>query len=101
MDHVAVDLARLLGSMVGDDATMRFAGLRGYTNVRSLSEEEVALIAVLDKTGAILGIANWLLWLCDETKRFEDLDGVARRLDVLVTRIESWTDELWFGGWRT
>ena len=90
VDHVAVDLARLLGSLVGDDAGRRAAGLRAYARVRPLSVEEEVLVAALDETGTLLGAANWLRWLYRDGKRFEDRAAVARRLMELVNRIEGW-----------
>lgn len=90
-DHVAVDLARLLGSMVEDNADERSAGLRAYARLRPLSWEEEALVHLLDETGAIIALANWLKWLYREGKRFEDRTAVAQRLAKLVQRVEKWT----------
>jgi homoserine kinase type II len=90
LDHVAVDLARLLGSLAGDESNLRAAGLTAYRRVRPLSPDEEALVTVLDRTGTILGAANWLLWLYREGRVFEDREGVARRLAALVERIENW-----------
>lgn len=87
-DHVAVDLARLLGSMAGDDAELWRAGLREYARQRPLSAEEEALVVVLDETGTVLGAANWLRWLYHDGKQFEDRLAVARRLEELVRRLE-------------
>ncbi len=88
VDHVAVDLARLLGSLAGDDARLRTAGLAAYTRLRPLSCEEEALVTVLDRTGTLLGAANWLLWLYRDGRTFEDQEGVVRRLAALVERLE-------------
>lgn len=90
IDHVAVDLARLLGSLAEEDGPLRAAGLSAYRRVRPFSLEEEALVTVLDRTGTLLGTANWLRWLYHEGRRFEDRAGVARRLAALVTRIERW-----------
>jgi homoserine kinase type II len=89
-DHVAVDLARLLGSLVGDDPAMREAGLGAYAAVRPLTEEEYALVSVLDETGTLLGAANWLRWLFHESREYPDPAAVARRLAALVQRLENW-----------
>jgi len=90
IDHVAVDLARLLGSMAGNDRDLWQAGLRAYVRQRPLPEEEQALVAILDKTGTMLGAANWLMWLYRDGKSFEDRQAVAVRLAELVQRIEKW-----------
>src|SRR5262249_33508471 len=47
VDHVAVDLARLLGSLVGDHAEQRAVGLLAYALLRPLTAEEEALVHVL------------------------------------------------------
>jgi Ser/Thr protein kinase RdoA (MazF antagonist) len=90
-DHVAVDLARLLGSMVEDNAALRVLGLEAYRSIRPLSPGEEELTTALDKTGTLLAAANWLRWLYQEQERFfEDRAAVAGRLAALVQRIERW-----------
>jgi Ser/Thr protein kinase RdoA (MazF antagonist) len=87
-DHVAVDLARLLGSLVPDDSPMVAIGMAAYASVRRLTPAEEKLVGVLDWTGTVIGAANWLLWLYWEKRRVDNLDGAVRRLDTLLTRIE-------------
>jgi len=89
-DHVAVDLARLLGSLIGDDRELRAVGFEAYRRVRALSAEEEVLVKVLDETGTVLGAANWLRWLYYEGRQYEDRQAVARRLAELVKRMEGW-----------
>lgn len=89
-DHVAVDLARLLGSFAGDDAVLRGVGLKRYASLRPLTLEEHALITVLDHTGVLLGAANWLIWLYHENRSFPNRAAAADRLASLVERIEVW-----------
>src|SRR5207302_7945298 len=50
-DHPAVDLARLLGSLAGDDAELTAAGLAAYRGMRRLGTEDEELIRALDVTG--------------------------------------------------
>jgi Ser/Thr protein kinase RdoA (MazF antagonist) len=87
-DHVAVDIARLLGSLVGDYADGWDEGLEAYRGIRPLSAEEESLAQVLDETGTIIGVVNWLLWLYRDRRSFEDVAGVARRLEALLKRLE-------------
>jgi Ser/Thr protein kinase RdoA (MazF antagonist) len=89
-DHVAVDLARMLGSLVGDDTERWAEGLAAYRGVREFSGEEESLARVLDQTGTILGAVNWLLWLYRDRREFEDRAGAARRLETLAERMEKW-----------
>jgi thiamine kinase-like enzyme len=85
-DNIAVDVARLLGSLVGNDADAFARGLAAYEQIRRLSPDERNLIPVLDRTGVVLGIANWLRWLYFDGRVYEDREAVARRLAALVTR---------------
>jgi len=87
IDTIAADLARLLGSMVGDDANRRRLGFDAYAQQRPLSAAEEALADVLDHTGALLAAARWLIWLYRDQRCFDDRPAVARRLATLVARI--------------
>jgi homoserine kinase type II len=90
VDHVAVDLARLLGSLVGDEDDGWETGCAAYRAVRPLTADEETLARALDRTGTIIGAANWLLWLYREGRAYQDLDGVTRRLAAEVERMERW-----------
>ena len=89
-DHIAVDLARLLGSLVGDDARQRSAGLDAYSRIHPLTPLERTLIDLLDETGTLLAGANWLKWIYFEGRRYENMNAVAARLAEVVKRIERW-----------
>lgn len=90
LDHVAVDLARLLGSLVGDDEHHWQIGLQAYRQLRPLSGAEEELARVLDRSGTLLALANWLVWLFHDGRRYDDADAVARRLTALVQRVAAW-----------
>jgi homoserine kinase type II len=90
LDHVAVDLSRMLGSLVPGNVARWQRGLQTYLRIRPLDDHEVALVGVLDRTGTILGIVNWLRWLYHEDRRYEDRSAIARRLESMLNRIESW-----------
>jgi homoserine kinase type II len=89
LDHPAVDLARLLGSLADDDAGKWQTGLAAYREVRPLSGDEEALARALDETGVVLGAAAWLRWLYEERREYDDRQAVARRLEALVRRMEA------------
>jgi homoserine kinase type II len=89
-DQVAVDLARLLGSLVENRADLRAAGLEAYACIRPISLQEEELVAVLDQTGTLVGLITWLKWLYFEDKQFDDRAAAARRLQALVERVERW-----------
>jgi hypothetical protein len=91
VDHAAADLGRLLGSLLGEDAAGWAAGFDAYSSLRALPPDEQALARVLDRTGVILGAANWLKWLYHDSRVFDDRSLVAARLAALVRRLETWT----------
>jgi Ser/Thr protein kinase RdoA (MazF antagonist) len=88
VDHVAVDLARLLGSLVPDDSPKTALGLAVYERLRPLTDREQSLVGLLDETGTILAAVNWLRWLYRDGRHFEDRTAIARRLEQLVVRLE-------------
>ena len=103
LDHVAVDLARMLGSLVGDDDERWARGLTAYRVIHEeyqplhpvmslelLPDGEEALARALDRTGVILGASNWLRWLYHDGRQFDNVDAVVRRLTDLVERMERW-----------
>jgi homoserine kinase type II len=91
IDHPAVDLARLLGSLVGDDPAAWATGLDAYTSIRPLSADEQALARALDRTGVLLAAANWLTWLYRDGRTFDDRHRAADRLAGIVRRMEGWS----------
>ena len=58
--------------------------------VRPLTDDERRLVPVLDRTGVVLGLANWLRWLYREDREFDDRAAVAARMAELVLRAEIW-----------
>jgi Ser/Thr protein kinase RdoA (MazF antagonist) len=88
IDHPAVDLARLLGSLVEDDPEGWSVGLAAYREVRPLSADEEELAHALDLSGTIAGASVWLRWLYHEGKEFEDRAAAGRRLEGLTLRLE-------------
>jgi homoserine kinase type II len=88
LDSVAGDIARLLGSLVGDSADGWAAGLQAYTRVRPLSDAERDLAKAYDATGVMLSSVNWLRWIYLERREFDDLPAILKRLDQLIPRLE-------------
>lgn len=88
-DHVAGDIARLLGSLVGDDSARRQQGLCAYIEIRTLSAEERELVKVYDSSGVVLGGLNWLKWVLFENRQFEDRDRVEQRMVEIIRRLQA------------
>lgn len=90
VDHVAVDLARLIGSLVEDDKAQRQHAISAYAKIRPLEAAEEMLVHALDITGTIVGLMNWVTWLDSDTRAFANRKCVAARLSKLVRRVEHW-----------
>jgi homoserine kinase type II len=90
VDHPAADVARMLGSLVPDDPSAWQVGLGAYRSIQPFGDGETEFARALDQTGTTIGVATWLRWLYEENRPFEDRAAVARRLDVLVGRLERW-----------
>ena len=88
VETVATDLARLLGSLVGDDQGQWQLGLAAYQSIRELSDEEMALVWALDKSTVLLGGLNWIEWIYCDGRRFENMQGVLHRLDSILARLQ-------------
>jgi Ser/Thr protein kinase RdoA (MazF antagonist) len=86
-DSVATDLARLLGSLVGDDRSLWGIGLDAYQEVRKLSTPELALVEVFDQTAVLLSGLTWLDWICLQGRIFEDRPKVIGRLEAILARL--------------
>ncbi len=93
-ETVACDLARLLGSTVGDDERAWQLALDAYAEVRPLSSEERELARVLDWTGVVVAAGTLLGWLCSDRLRAEHVAAAIKRLEKLVGRMEGWEHRL-------
>jgi Ser/Thr protein kinase RdoA (MazF antagonist) len=88
IDTPATDVARLLGSLVGDDEVGWRAGLNAYSAVRPLSTDEARAAKALDASSAVLAGCNWLRWISVEGRQFENQTQVIERFRQIVTRTE-------------
>jgi Ser/Thr protein kinase RdoA (MazF antagonist) len=84
-DHVAADLARLLGSL-GHVGIHALAGgaLAAYAEQRPLAATDWELLDALLATGPAVQLAQWVRWLTVERRTFPDPDAAARRLAFLI-----------------
>ena len=92
-ENVASDLARLLGSLVGDDANEWAAGLDAYHAHRQLTNDEFRLVKILDQSGVLLSGMRWLdrRFLREEifaqpNRVLNRLRGIQKRLESLASR---------------
>lgn len=86
-DSVAGDVARLLGSLAGDDRESWRLGLEAYARRRPLSEEEALLVTAYDGANTLLAGLSWLEWIYLEQRAFENRAAVIERLDASLPRL--------------
>jgi Ser/Thr protein kinase RdoA (MazF antagonist) len=91
IDTPATDVARLLGSLVGDKPAGRRDGLAAYAAVRPLSEQEAAAVTALDAAGTVLAGVNWIRWIYLDGRQFENHLQVVHRFGRILVRLQSIT----------
>jgi Ser/Thr protein kinase RdoA (MazF antagonist) len=87
-DNVAVDVARLMGSMARDDARRWRVGLDAYRSVRALSEDEISLVCAFDRSTVLMAGLNWIDWVYRQRRTFENREKILGRLDDILLRLE-------------
>jgi homoserine kinase type II len=87
IETVATDVARLLGSLVADDAADWQAGLVAYQSVRPLSNDEQRLVRAFDAANVLLGGLEWLDWIYLQGRVFADRHAVEDRIDEFLLRL--------------
>jgi Ser/Thr protein kinase RdoA (MazF antagonist) len=89
IDTPATDVARLLGSLVGDDAGGWREGLTAYSAVRPLSDRELNAVPALDVAGTVLAGCNWIRWVYSAGRQFDNPAQIAARLTRALWRTEA------------
>jgi Ser/Thr protein kinase RdoA (MazF antagonist) len=87
-ESVAADLARLLGSLVGDDSGEWDFALDAYRQSADLTLDERALIPVLDRSGVLLSGLTWLARCYLHSPPLEPNERLLKRLCVILARLE-------------
>ena len=93
IDTVAGDLARLASEWLGDDFRLRSAAFDAYSTVRPLTPDESSLVAVFERSSALLGPAHWVRWHFLEGRVFDDTLAVVRGLERGVARLDAYVKE--------
>ncbi|OHB81625.1 MAG: hypothetical protein A2W31_12235 [Planctomycetes bacterium RBG_16_64_10] len=87
-DNVAADISRLLASMAGSDQAAWHTGLAAYQSVRPLSEAEQSLVAAFDRSSLLMAGLQWVDWIYDAHRLFDDQQAILARVDRLLMRLE-------------
>lgn len=86
-ENPAADVARLLGSLAGDSTADWDRGLEAYDRIRHLSDDELRLVTIFDRSTVLMGGLQWLEWVYLEERAFDDPNGVLARVDEFVSRL--------------
>ena len=89
LDCAAIDLARLLGSLIPDESERMNRALAVWSALRPVPQVVLDLVPVLDRAGMVVGLTNWLRWLYLEQRPYSDARQVVRRMDALLRRVET------------
>jgi Ser/Thr protein kinase RdoA (MazF antagonist) len=88
-DTVTADIARLAGSLIGDDRAAWDFALDAYRSVVPLSDAEARLVGVLDRSGVLLSGMTWLerdeFW---QAQPSESQDRIVNRVERIAQRAE-------------
>jgi homoserine kinase type II len=87
IDTPLTDIARLIGSLVGDDFNARQFACDAYGELRPLTETDRLLIDLLDEIGLGFAALNWLIWLYVDRRDMGPIEPIARRLDAIIGRL--------------
>jgi Ser/Thr protein kinase RdoA (MazF antagonist) len=88
VDTPATDVARLLGSLAGDDAQAWRQGLEAYCSIHSLTDQELEAVPALDAAGTILAGCNWIRWIYIDQRRFDNQAQITERFAKLLGRVQ-------------
>ncbi len=88
IDTPATDVARLLGSLVGDDDEGWREGLAAYCAVRRLTDQEQQVVPALDAAGTVLALDNWIRWIYVDKRRFDNQARIINRFARLQSRLQ-------------
>jgi Ser/Thr protein kinase RdoA (MazF antagonist) len=88
LDCVAIDLARLLGSLIPDEPDRMNMALAVYSAIKPVPDDVLRLVPILDRVGSVIGLSNWVRWLYLEKRLFSESAQIVRRMDALLKRLE-------------
>lgn len=90
-ENVTTDIARLLGSLVGDDRSEWDFALTCYQELRPLTLLELRLLNTFDLSGVALSGATWLDWLLIQHKPIKCRQQLLDRLTAILRRMHTCT----------
>jgi Ser/Thr protein kinase RdoA (MazF antagonist) len=93
-EHVASDLSRLLGSLLGDERPRWEFALDAYSQVRPLSDQERCLVRILDRSSVLLSGLGWIERRIEATGTYFRLTGIQSRVQEILDRLRVLAEEV-------
>jgi Ser/Thr protein kinase RdoA (MazF antagonist) len=87
IDTPLVDVARLVGSLAGDDPPRRIQSLHAYSNLHPLTDQDRRVIDLLDECNVVLSGLSWLRWLYVDRRDMGPIEPIVARLDEIIARL--------------
>ncbi len=88
VDSPAGDVARLLGSLVGDDRQRWEFGLEVYKKASETTHFDEKLVSIFDRSTTLLAGMNWLRWLFLDRTEFDAKKPILNRLERIQSRLD-------------
>ena len=91
VDTVAIDMARLFGSLAGEEQFPFPPGpadWEAYAEIRMLSKQEQHAVAIFQLANVALSGLNWVRWLMFEEKTFDNIEVVHSRITGILRSVE-------------
>jgi Ser/Thr protein kinase RdoA (MazF antagonist) len=88
-DHLAVDLARMLGDLAGEDEEKFHLGLNAYRAASGETDLPYEFVRLLDRTGVVCSMIVWLLRWTANSRQFAEDRAAVDRVERVVDRIEA------------
>lgn len=88
MDSIAVDLARLIGSLVGDNLLLRKLAVEAYCAANPFNPSDLRLVDLIDGSSQVIAGLNWIRWLYVENRTFDHPARVHERMRNILNRLK-------------
>ena len=87
-DNIAIDLARCLGSLLGDDKSRWDTAINQYQQLRQLSNDELTLIEVFDQANVLLSGTTWIFRFLNGEQQLASDKRVIDRMQMFLDRMK-------------
>ncbi len=89
IDHISLDLARLIGSLAADNRKTWSTAMDEYHRIRPLSGDDRDLCEAYDRSGVLISGINWLQWICVEKRQMGQSAAIFQRVQRIADRMET------------